>query len=696
MDPRGREAAGGDDGALRAATPRLTAVIACYRDAPAVPVMHERLTAVFVGLGVDYEIIFVNDGSPDNAREVLAELAERDRHVTVINHSRAFGSQSAFTSGMRVATGDAVVLLDGDLQDPPELIPAMVEKWREGYDVVYGERVDREASGPMRFAYKMFYRAFRKASYVKVPLDAGDFGLLDRRVVDVLNGLPEKDRFLRGLRAWAGFRQVGVPYVRPERMFGRTTNSFVKNLGWARRAILSFSYAPLDFIAWLALATVGLSVLAMVAQVVARIAFPGSAPRGFTTVLVVIFFIGGIQFLCLSIIGSYLAHVYDEVKARPSYVVDEIVNPPAERPPARRATAATRSVQPAAEPAADHGDGAKRVLVTGAGGFIGANLVRRLVADGHRVTALARPGGTRWRLDGLDGDAEILEVDLLDRERVSDTVQSRHPEWVFHLAAYGASSWQTDAELIARTNLLATVGLVEACRDAGCEAVVHAGSSSEYGIKDHAPAESEPLEPNSDYAVAKAAATMFCRQVARRDGLRAVTLRLYSAYGPYEEPRRLVPQLVSHGLRGALPPLVNPTIARDFVAVDDVVEAFVLAARVTSPEPGAIYTSPEPGAIYNVGSGVQTSIAQLVALARRVLDIEVEPDWASMPPRNWDTDTWVADSRKIREELGWAPRIGLEEGFTRTVEWLLEHRGLWDVYDVRPGSRSSLAGPRIG
>jgi nucleoside-diphosphate-sugar epimerase len=141
-----------------------------------------------------------------------------------------------------------------------------------------------------------------------------------------------------------------------------------------------------------------------------------------------------------------------------------------------------------------------------------------------------------------------------------------------------------------------------------------------------------------------------------------------------------VPRLVSHGLRGALPPLVSPTIARDFVAVDDVVEAFVLAAR--SP-------SAEPGAVYNVGSGMQTSIGQLVALARRVLDIEVEPDWASMAPRVWDTDTWVADSRKIREQLGWAPRVGLEEGFTRTVEWLRDNPQLWGVYDVRPSPAAS-------
>jgi len=307
---------------------KISAVIACYRDAPAVPVMNERLTATFAQIGCDYEIIFVNDGSPDNAREVLTDLAAKDPKVTVVNHSRAFGSQSAFTSGMRIATGDAVVLMDGDLQDPPELIATFYERWREGYDVVYGERVDRDASRPMRVSYKLFYRLFRKASYVDIPIDAGDFGLLDRRVVDVLNVLPEKQRFLRGLRAWAGFRQVGVPYVRPARMFGETTNSLVKNLGWARRAILSFSYAPLDFITWVALLTMVFSVVAMIVLVSVRLVFPDAAPKGFTTLIVVIMFVGSIQFLCLGIIGSYLAHIYEEVKSRPPYVVDEILNPP--------------------------------------------------------------------------------------------------------------------------------------------------------------------------------------------------------------------------------------------------------------------------------------------------------------------------------------------------------------------------------
>jgi dolichol-phosphate mannosyltransferase len=291
--------------------------------------MYERLVRAFTQVGADYEIIFVNDGSPDNARDVLAELAERDPDVVVINHARAFGSQSAFTSGMRIATGDAVVLLDGDLQDPPELIPQFVAHWREGYDVVYGERVKREATFFMRHAYRAFYRVFKRLAYMSVPLDAGDFSLIDRRVVDAINALPETHRFVRGLRAWVGYRQLGVPYVRPERMFGKTTNSFCKNLGWARRAIVSFSYAPLDAITGLALSVVAISSIGLIVEVGLRLLAPHSAPKGFTTVISVVLFIGGIQLLCLAIIGTYLAHMYEEVKGRPPYVVESVMNPPA-------------------------------------------------------------------------------------------------------------------------------------------------------------------------------------------------------------------------------------------------------------------------------------------------------------------------------------------------------------------------------
>jgi glycosyltransferase involved in cell wall biosynthesis len=307
---------------------KISAIIACYRDAPAVPQMHERLTAVFEKLGVGYEIIFVNDSSPDDAQEVLAELAARDAHVTVVTHARNFGSQSAFTSGMRIATGDAVVLLDGDLQDPPELIEAFAAQWQAGYEVVYGKRIKRETTRTMQILYKLFYRVFRSMSYIRVPLDAGDFSLLDRRVVDALNSLPESNRFLRGLRAWVGFKQTGVAYVRPERPFGTSTNSLLRNLGWARKAIFSFSYAPLDFITWLALSTVGLTMIAIFTQISLRLVAPGVVPKGFTTIILVILFIGGIQLLCLAIIGSYLAHIYDEVKRRPAYIVSNVINPP--------------------------------------------------------------------------------------------------------------------------------------------------------------------------------------------------------------------------------------------------------------------------------------------------------------------------------------------------------------------------------
>lgn len=307
---------------------KLSAIIACYRDAPAVPIMHQRLTGVFQKLGVDYEIIFVNDRSPDNAAEVLADLAAHDKKVVVINHTRNFGSQSAFTSGMRIATGDAVILLDGDLQDPPELIEAFYQKWQEGYDVAYGVRIKRDATLFLRFAYKAFYRLFRAASYVPMPLDAGDFSLLDRKVVQALNALPENNRFIRGLRTWVGFKQTGVPYIRPERMFGSTTNSLLRNLGWARKAVFSFSYIPLDFITLLAFVTVVLSLIGIIAQVVVRLFAPEVVPSGFSTLIVLILFIGGIQLLCLSIIGAYLAHIYDEVKRRPPFIVESILNNP--------------------------------------------------------------------------------------------------------------------------------------------------------------------------------------------------------------------------------------------------------------------------------------------------------------------------------------------------------------------------------
>jgi dolichol-phosphate mannosyltransferase len=306
---------------------KISAIIACYRDAQAVPFMHERLTKVFKKIKVNYEIIFVNDGSPDNAEEVLARLASKDKKVVVINHSRNFSSQMAFTSGMKIATGEAVVLLDGDLQDPPEMIEKFYKKWQEGFEVVYGQRIKREAPFIMQFAYKMFYRVFKKLSYVKIPVDAGDFSLIDRKVVDVLNLMPEKDRFVRGLRAWVGFRQIGIPYIRPERMFGKTTNNFLRNFAWARKGIFSFSYIPLELILYFSITIVFLSFVGIVAQIVYRILHPDT-PQGFSTMIILLLFLGGVQLLSISIVGEYIAKIFEEVKNRPMFVIKSILNNP--------------------------------------------------------------------------------------------------------------------------------------------------------------------------------------------------------------------------------------------------------------------------------------------------------------------------------------------------------------------------------
>ncbi|OAI42027.1 hypothetical protein AYO40_02005 [Planctomycetaceae bacterium SCGC AG-212-D15] len=315
---------------------KLSAIIACYKDAPAVRVMYERLRRVFQKIDVDHEIIFVNDDSPDDARAVLTQLARHDPRLVVINHARSFGSQAAFTSGMRLATGDAVVLLDGDLQDPPELIEDFFRVWRAGYDVVYGVRVRRLATPVFQVACKLFYRAFRRLAYVTIPLDAGDFSLLDRRVVQALNALPESGRFIRGLRAWVGFKQTGVPYVRPERLFGHSTNNLFRNLGWASRAIFSFSYRPLTLIASMGLLTIAGAMVAVGLSLLLRWFYPGLMPTGFLTIVILMLFMNGLQMLAIGILGCYVAHIHEEVKRRPAYVVESILNAPAAREAAAR------------------------------------------------------------------------------------------------------------------------------------------------------------------------------------------------------------------------------------------------------------------------------------------------------------------------------------------------------------------------
>lgn len=299
---------------------KISAVIACYRDAQAIPIMYERLKQAITGIGCDYEIIFVNDNSPENDAEEIARICERDISVIGVSHSRNFGSQAAFVSGMELATGDAVVLLDGDLQDPPEMIPELAQRWQEGYDVVYGVRVQREAPLHMRFFYKAFYRLFSRMAEVTIPKDAGDFSLIDRKVVDKLLQLPERDMFLRGLRAWVGFRQTGVPYVRPERMFGVTTNNFTKNIWWAKKAIFSFSSKPLDLMQAAGLAVTVLSFSLGVFYIVYSIFIDESRPQGFTTIVVLSLGLGGLQILAISILGEYIKKILEEVKSRPKFI----------------------------------------------------------------------------------------------------------------------------------------------------------------------------------------------------------------------------------------------------------------------------------------------------------------------------------------------------------------------------------------
>jgi nucleoside-diphosphate-sugar epimerase len=304
---------------------------------------------------------------------------------------------------------------------------------------------------------------------------------------------------------------------------------------------------------------------------------------------------------------------------------------------------------------------------------VGASLTRRLLELGHPVELLVRPGYQPWRIADIAGEVRIHVVDLLDAEGLRAALARARPGWVFHLAAHGAYSWERDVEKIVSTNLLGLTILLEACARAGVAAFVNTGSSSEYGLQDHAPHEDELPAPNSHYAVTKLAATMWCRHVARATGAHIPTLRLYSVHGAWEEPRRLIASLVVHGLRGRLPSLADPDVARDFVHVDDVAAAYVAAARV---RPG------EAGAVYNIGSGVQTTLREAVEAARRVFGIAEAPRWGTMPRRDWDGSVWVANPGKADRELGWRAAIALEDGMARTGAWLAGRPDLRQRYEA--------------
>lgn len=307
----------------------------------------------------------------------------------------------------------------------------------------------------------------------------------------------------------------------------------------------------------------------------------------------------------------------------------------------------------------------KRVIITGGTGFVGSNLTRRLLVDGHQVHLLVRPSYNPWRIQEIQKDVQLHQIDFTQRDDLANIIKMIKPDWVFHLAAHGAYSWQTDLRQMVETNIIGTINLVEACLKTGFEAFINTGTSSEYGFKDHSPSEEERLEPNSHYAVTKASASLFCNYVARSKGLRIYTFRLYSVYGPYEDPKRLIPTLIRYGLKGTLPPLVDPDIAHDYIYIDDVVDAYILAASTHKQDLGVVY---------NVGTGKQTSMREVVEIACKILKIKIEPKWSTLQNRIWDTHTWVADNRLIKEKLNWQPKYSFEEGFRKTIEEVINNQ----------------------
>ena len=303
----------------------ITAIIACYKDELAIPYMYKRLVETFTELNIDYEIIFVNDCSPDRSREAILSLSQKDHRVLGINHSRNFGSQAAFRSGMAVASKDACVLLDGDLQDPPELIKDFYAKWLDGNDVVYGIRTKREMPTGTEFFYKSFYKVFSYLSEINIPQNAGDFSLIDKKVVKWILSCDESDVFLRGLRAYVGFKQAGVEYLRPERMFGVSTNNWVRNIGWAKRGIFSFSKVPLHLLTACGGVTLTLSIIFSILAISIRLVEPELVPRGLTSISLLIMLFGSATILGLGILGEYIGKILDEVKSRPEYIRTSII-----------------------------------------------------------------------------------------------------------------------------------------------------------------------------------------------------------------------------------------------------------------------------------------------------------------------------------------------------------------------------------
>lgn len=304
----------------------VSVVVPCYNEEPVIRETHKRLVSVLEQLKPDaFELIYVNDGSRDRTLELLEELQAADERVRVLSFSRNFGHQIAVTAGLDNAQGDAVVLIDADLQDPPAVILEMVERWRDGYHVVYGMRTDRP--GETRFKLwtaKLFYRLLNKLSDVEIPLDVGDFRLMDRRVVDVMRAMPERDRYLRGMVSWVGFRQIAVMYRREPRFAGESKYPLFKMLRFATDGIISFSNVPLRLAVWAGVFAIFLAFGGIIYALILRLYFSETHwVRGWTSTFVAILFLGGTQLIFLGFIGEYIGRIYGEVKRRPLYILQE-------------------------------------------------------------------------------------------------------------------------------------------------------------------------------------------------------------------------------------------------------------------------------------------------------------------------------------------------------------------------------------
>lgn len=309
----------------------ISIVIPIYNEEEVLPALYERLTSASSFWQDEYEIVLVDDGSRDNSLKIMREIAQKDNHFTIVKLSRNFGHQAAISAGIKTAKGDAVVVMDGDLQDPPEELPRFLDKWREGYDVVYAIRTKRKENVLKKSAYYVFYRILGWVSDISIPLDSGDFCVMDRKVVEALNyQLPENIRFVRGLRAYAGFKQIGVSYERAERAAGEVKYTFKKLMSLALDGIFGFSTFPLRISTYLGLIIAIPSFAAGLFFIIHRVldfkifGYSPSDTPGLATLGVGMFFLGGVMLIILGILGEYLGRIYIEVKNRPFYIIDDI------------------------------------------------------------------------------------------------------------------------------------------------------------------------------------------------------------------------------------------------------------------------------------------------------------------------------------------------------------------------------------